>query len=294
MRIPFGEAITVPIGSFRDPSTATIVSPTFASGDSKITNSDEDNVVNLGSSPTQIGTTGLWNQAITAAEASFARRQLKYVDQDGPVWLDKTRILETEDHPLAQYPGACVFEFTVDGTSISGTSIVAAAGVDGVASPAEAEELIISPGSHIAFIWQADTGVGQFMPLVSFDYTGGASELLWTLLKAFNRSVTGTTIRIKVYELGRVAAHIIEKISTLDLTATEKTSVGTNALQKAFAAAYGSLTAEQVLGKILSMIAGPTVGAGTVSEAFKKPDGSANDVVVENDGTDRTTTDLSP
>jgi hypothetical protein len=57
---------------------------------------------------------------------------------------------------------------------------------------------------------------------------------------------------------------------------------------------HGGLTVRDALRKMLSMLTGPTTGAGTTTETFKKPDGSGPDVVVTNDGTNRVTTDLDP
>jgi len=66
------------------------------------------------------------------------------------------------------------------------------------------------------------------------------------------------------------------------------------ALLASLPAAYESLTVRAALGKILSVLAGPTSGAGSTTETFKTPDGLTDDVEITNDGTNRTATDLTP
>ena len=57
---------------------------------------------------------------------------------------------------------------------------------------------------------------------------------------------------------------------------------------RAFGANYQSKTFAELTEAIISLVGGPTTGAGTTSEAFKTPDGSGTKVTVTNDGTNRT------
>ena len=78
-----------------------------------------------------------------------------------------------------------------------------------------------------------------------------------------------------------------------DLTAAMKTSVVTATHSHAYGANYGGKTFEQLFGKVVSMLCGPTAGLGTPTEIFKTPVSGVTDVTTTNDGVNRTGTTLA-
>jgi len=78
-----------------------------------------------------------------------------------------------------------------------------------------------------------------------------------------------------------------------DLTATMKASVVTATHSHAYGANYGGKTFEQLFGKVVSMLCGPTAGLGTPTEIFKTPVSGVTDVTTTNDGVNRTGTTLA-
>jgi hypothetical protein len=94
-----------------------------------------------------------------------------------------------------------------------------------------------------------------------------------------------------------INADVDEIITTLGTpvssVATDIANVPTNTLGFTFGAAYGSKTLQQILQIIIAMVAGVTAGAGSATETFKTPDGSATVLTIANSSGNRVTVTLS-
>ncbi len=90
-----------------------------------------------------------------------------------------------------------------------------------------------------------------------------------------------------------INADVDEIITTLGAAGAGLTAVPAAVFTHAFGANFGAKTFEDLVGKIVAMLCGPTAGLGTVSEIYKTPVNAATSVTVANDGTNRTTTTLA-
>jgi hypothetical protein len=88
--------------------------------------------------------------------------------------------------------------------------------------------------------------------------------------------------------VGSAMTLAVDSVNASALAADAVTEIVTGVFARAFGANYQNKTFAELMGVLVSGVAGPTAGAGTVAEIFKTPANNVTTHTVNNDGANRT------
>jgi hypothetical protein len=208
IRVPYGVATSVRLGSLLDPTTAQAMTPTFASGDAKITQDDGSGTDNADNLPTVDGTDVLWTISAaeaTAPSANGPNRVLQLYDQGTKAWIDLDVIIETEGNShLASFPNGVIYGFT--------PTAIGAGTFTGVA----AMQTGVNPLRTVAVIVGSDEPLDLGAAMIVDGWTAASQVALGS--GGWTRTPTGTlsSLRVALYpDVNRVAP-VSEALNTYD------------------------------------------------------------------------------
>lgn len=218
IRVPYGVATSVRLGSLRDPTTGQVMTPTFAAGDAKITQDDGVGTDDADNIPTVDGTDVLWTISAAEATAPSANgpvRTLQLYDQGTKAWIDLDVIIETEGNShLAAFPNGVVYGFTPTAAA-AGTFTGTAAMQTGV-----------NPLHCVAVVYASDEPLDIGASMTVDGWT--AASQVATGSDGWTRTPTGTTsaLRIALFANPNMAAMVAARIAAAAIPATVWTTSG--------------------------------------------------------------------
>lgn len=228
IRVPYGVDSKVRLGSLRDPVTGQVMTPTFASGDAKITQNDGVGTDDADNLPTVDGTDVLWTISAaeaTAPSANGPHRVLQLYDQGTKAWIDLDVIIETMGNShLAFDPQGVLYGFTPDAIAAGSVELPSAA------------QTGFNPLRKIAVVVGSDEPLDLGATAFIDDWTAGTQVA--TMSGNWSRTPTGTlsSLRIALFAAEHLTSVAAQAAAAAALTAafgdtvlTVATNVGNSA-----------------------------------------------------------------
>jgi hypothetical protein len=211
VRVPYGVATSVRLGSLRDPTTGQVMTPTFALHDAKITQDDGVGTDDADNLPTVDGTDVLWTISAaeaTAPSANGPNRVLQLYDQGTKAWIDLDVVIETEGNShLASLPNGVVYGFTPAAAMASGSLTFPAAAQTGV-NPLRKIAVVVGSDEPL------DLGATAFID----GWTAGTQVA--TMSGNWSRTPTGTlsSIRVAIFAAEQLTSTAAQAAAAAALT----------------------------------------------------------------------------